>query len=75
MCDVAYVLLVEQVERLTLTEWQAAAFRGAEDLPQLRAVLGEQRAHLDEALAAEAVTQVPVEDDQQMRLRKALGVA
>lgn len=71
MCDVAYVLLVEQVERRVLADRSGLIARGAvEDLPTLH----EAQYRLDEVLAAEPV---PVQrvDSEQFRLRRALGVA
>ena len=73
MCDVAYVLLVEQLERQVLADRQIAALQAVisgkgGDLPTLT----EARGQLDAALEADPI---PVGvDDEQMRLRRALGV-
>lgn len=71
ICDVAYVLLVEQTERRVLADRGGLIARGvAEDLP----ALNEAQARLDEALASEPVAVQSV-DSNEYRLRVALGVA
>ena len=74
VCDVAQVLLVEQLERQVLSDRQITAFQlvmGGEggELPTLPDVLGK----FDEALNAAPVPAGV--DDEQMRLRRALGVS
>lgn len=74
MCDLAYVLLVEQLERQVLADRQIAALQfvmsgEGGDLP----TLAESVAQFDEALVA--APQPADVDDEQMRLRRALGVA
>jgi hypothetical protein len=74
VCDLAYVVLLEERERQTLADRQALIARGVvEDLPSFRA----EQQRIDEALAAEpkpadAGKQISPE---QMELRRALGVA
>lgn len=74
MCDVAYVLLVEQLERQVTADRQVAAVfiaAGAKkvELPQLP----EQRRLLEAALVEEPRVLTSV-DSKQMELRRALGV-
>jgi hypothetical protein len=74
VCDLAYVLLLEALERQVLADRQVAAvFIAARaegvDLPSF----AEQRARFDAALVAEPVA-VQVETEQQ-ELRRMLGVA
>lgn len=77
MCDLAYVLLLDQMERQVLADRQVAAVlmaAGAKDvrLPSL----AEKRAEFDEALAAEPKpSAVSLLSDEQRELREALGVA
>lgn len=69
MCDLAYVLLLEQWERQFLAAYQAAVAGGAEP-PKWH----EVQARLDAALVAEPKVLAAVDGDQ-MELRQALGVA
>lgn len=74
MCDLAYVLLAEQLERQVLTDRQIAALQfvmsgEGGDLP----TLAEAVQQFEDAL--EADPQPAHVDDEQMRLRRALGVA
>lgn len=76
MCDLAYVLLLDQLERLLLADRHVAAVliaAGAEGvtLPTYQ----ERRALFDAALVAEPTQQANEVDDEQMELRRALGVA
>jgi hypothetical protein len=77
VCDVAYVLLMEALERRSIADWQAAAFSraigGGGDLPDLGAHIVAQRDGLDAALVAAPVPAGV--DREQMELRRALGVA
>ena len=75
VCDLAYVWLLEALERQTLADRHVAAVlmvAGAKDvtLPSL----AEKRAQFDEALVAEPAV-VTVLDREQLELRQALGVA
>lgn len=74
VCDVAYVLLVEQLERQVLADRQIAALQlvmsgQGGDLPTLPDVLTK----FDEALLA--LPAAAGADDEQLRLRRALGVS
>ena len=71
MCDIAYVLLVERMERQVLSERQVAAVLasgGAEniEMPQM----DEARAEFDAALVAE-----PVPESPRAAMLRELGVA
>ena len=71
MCDIAYVLLVERLERQVLSERQVAAVlaaAGAEDIemPQM----DEARVAFDAALVAD-----PVPESPRAALLRELGVA
>jgi len=75
VCDLAYVLLLDQLERLLLADRHVAAVfiaAGGDDvtLPTYR----ERRLLFDQSLAAEPAPTVDV-DPEQMELRRALGVA
>ena len=70
LCDTAYVLLVEQVERRTLVERQVAAVlraAGAEDVEEPDPA--EARERFDAALVA-----APVPESPTARLLRELGV-
>jgi hypothetical protein len=74
VCDLAYLLLLEQVERQTLADRQVAAFQmvmlgEGGQLP----TVAEARQQLDAALIAEPVEATAV-DVEQVELRRALGV-
>jgi hypothetical protein len=78
VCDLAYVLLLDQLERQVLADRHVAAVlmtAGAEgvELPTLY----ERRAAFDVALVADPVAPAVVSevDSEQMELRRALGVA
>lgn len=73
MCDVAYVLIVEAVERQVLADRQVAALQAVMsgeggDLPTVQEAVN----FVDAALLAEPVA---VADDEQSRLRRALGLS
>jgi hypothetical protein len=74
VCDLAYLLLVEQVERQTLADRQVAAFQMvmSGEGGQLPTV-AEARQQLDAALIAVPVEATAV-DVEQAELRRALGV-
>jgi len=70
LCDTAYVLLVEQLERRTLTERHVTAVlraAGAEDVEEPDC--DEKRAQFDAALVA-----APVPESPNARLLRELGV-
>jgi hypothetical protein len=66
---VAYVLLVERLERQYLVDRQVLLMRGGEPPP-----FDQQQQLLDESLEAEPQTVQDI-DDEQWELRRALGVA
>ena len=71
MCDIAYVLLVERLERQVLSERQVAAVlatAGAEDIEMPD--MDGARAEFEAALVAE-----PVPESPRARLLRELGVA
>jgi hypothetical protein len=74
VCDVAYVLLVEQLERRVLADRQALVARGvSEDLP----TPGVEQARFDEFLTSEqrrpeAMTEAEIARNEELT---ALGVA
>ncbi len=75
MCDLAYLLLLERLERQVLADRQIAALQlvmsgEGGDLPTLQ----ETREAFDAALVAEPQQGTQV-DAEQMELRRALGVA
>ena len=75
MCDLAYVLLVDQLERQVLADRQVAATllaAGASgvELPDV----ADKRRLFDAALVEEPRPVTPI-DDEQWELRRALGVA
>jgi hypothetical protein len=72
VCDLAYVLLLDKWERQALADRQALIARGVDEgLP----TLAETQQRLNEALTAEPKPVVVAVDDEQMELRRALGVA
>ena len=78
MCDLAYLLLVEQLERQVIADRQIVATYNAsghfEDRPLPN--FYEVRQQFDAALVEEpSLIPVSVADLEQMELRQALGVA
>ena len=74
ICDLAYVLLIEQLERQALADRQALLVRGVtEDLPS--AFSEQQRFDAWLQAEAEAVTPPTGLEVNEQELRMALGVA
>lgn len=71
MCDLAYVMQVEERDRLSLAEWQAAAVRSARELPDVGVYVAQRREAFDAMLCAEPVS---ADDSDEAQVRRALGV-
>jgi len=69
LCDTAYVLLIEQLERRTLTERQVTAVLRAANADVEEPDCDEARARFDAALVA-----APVPESPNARLLRELGV-
>lgn len=78
MCDLAYLILTEDLERHVLAERQVAAVYQASGRyePMPLPTLLESRTRFEEALVAEPVrVAVSALDREQLELRQVLGVA
>jgi hypothetical protein len=76
VCDLAYVMLLDQLERQVLADRHVAAVlmaAGAQDVPLPD--FTEERARLDAALTEEPATVASHVEVEQLELRRALGVA